>query len=88
METMPNGFPLEPKDCDGELLSVGVSVCIRSVASCITDLPEEDRDRLLALVGETRTVVQFDHFGFVWLSFAASAQSADFCLLPREVGRV
>lgn len=87
METMPKGFPLEPKDCDGELLAVGDRVCIRSVASCITELPEDDRERLLALVGETRSLVQFDRFGFLWLSFSACERSADFCLSPREVSR-
>ena len=88
METMPNGFPLEANDSDGEPLAVGDAVCIRSVASCITELPEEDRDRLLALVGAKRTVVQVDRFGFLWLSFSAADPSADFCLLPAEVTRV
>jgi hypothetical protein len=87
METMPEGFPLEPKDGSGELLAAGDRVCIRSVASCITELLEEDRERLLGLVGETRSVVQFDRFGFLWLSFSASGRSADFCLFPREVSR-
>jgi len=85
---MPDGFPLEAKDSDGEALSAGDVVCIRSVASCIVELPDEDRDRLLALVGAKRTVVQFDRFGFLWLSFSASDLSADFCLLPAEVTRV
>ncbi len=88
METMPRGFPLKPIDINGQLLSVGDSVYIRSVASCITELPEEDRQRLLVLVGQMRSVVQFDRFGFIWLSFTACEQSADFCLFPAEVGRV
>jgi hypothetical protein len=87
MERMSDGFPLDPKDSSGKLISMGDRVCILSVASCITDLPDEDRQRLLALVGETRTVVQFDRFGFLWLSFSASEHSADFCLSPREVSR-
>lgn len=88
MDSMPNGFPLEPKDADGNGLSVGDGVCIRSVESCIAGLPEEDRERLLALVGKTRTIVQFDRLGFLWLSFEASGRSADFCLFPREVRHV
>jgi hypothetical protein len=87
VETMPHGFPLKPNDINGESLSVGDSVCIRSVASCMAELPEEDAQRLLALVGQVRSIVQFDRFGFVWLSFAASEQSADFCLFPTEAGR-
>lgn len=88
METMPQGFPLKPTDINGQLLSVGDGgVYIRSVASCITELSEEDRQRLLALVGRMRSIVQFDRFGFVWLSFTACEQSADFCLFPTEVGR-
>jgi hypothetical protein len=87
METLPESFPIHPKDSDGKLLAVGDRVVIQSVASCITELPTEDRERLLRLVGETRSVVQIDRFGFVWLSFAALERSADFCLIPREVRR-
>jgi len=87
VDSMPEGFPLEPKDSAGELLVVGDRVCIRSVASCVTGLPEEDRVRLSTLIGATRTVVKFDRFGFLWLSFSASEHSADFCLSPSEVSR-
>lgn len=87
MKTLPAGFPLEPFDSAGRTLSVGDPVVIRSVESCIKELPDEDRQRLLALVGAERSIVQFDRFGFVWLSFSAVEDSADFSLSPTEVGR-
>jgi len=39
----------------------------------------------MALVGQKRKIVQFDRFGFVWLSFAETENSEDFCLFPSEV---
>lgn len=85
MTSQPQGFPLASRDSTGGNLAVGDEVVIRSVNSCIKDLPEEDQNRLLALVGLKRTVVEFDRFGFVWLSFSAGGGSADFCLFPTEV---
>jgi len=87
MSTEPLTFPLSPVGGNGRALSVGDAVVIQSVKSCVTELPEEDKSRLFALVGQRRVIVQFDQSGFVWLSFSASDQSADFCLLPLEVCR-
>lgn len=85
MSTEPLTFPLSAIGGNGRALSVGDAVVIQSVKSCVTELPEEDKSRLLALVGQRRVIVQFDRSGFVWLSFFSSQQSADFCLLPSEV---
>jgi hypothetical protein len=87
LETDPQQFPLQPTDSSGLPLTVGDTVLIRSVASCAKDLPHEDQGRLFALVGQERRIVEFDRFGFVWLSFSASEQGADFSLFPSEVAR-
>ncbi|WP_148665367.1 hypothetical protein [Sulfurifustis variabilis] len=82
---MPAGFPLSPRDAGGNVLVLGVLVTVRSVESCKNGLPVEDQERLMALVGQKRKIVQFDRFGFVWLSFAETENSEDFCLFPSEV---
>lgn len=66
-------------------LRVGMRVRILAVDSCTKELPEEDQDRLRALVGKEREILKIDDFGFVWLSFDASEKTCDFCLLPVEV---
>ena len=81
-------FPLPPLDAEGKLISVGNSVRILSVASCARGLPAEDQERLLALEGKVRVVVEFDRSGFVWLSLAAHERRANFCLIPTEVSLV
>ncbi|MFH1660002.1 MAG: hypothetical protein ABIG35_11890 [Pseudomonadota bacterium] len=73
------GFVTEPA------FAVGSSVEIVSVESCAKELPIEDQNRLFSLVGQERRVVEIDSYGFIWLSFNASENSADFCLFPGEV---
>lgn len=68
-----------------EPLRVGMQVRILTVDSCTKELPVEDQDRLRALVGKKREIIEIDDFGFVWLSFDATQRTADFCLLPVEV---
>jgi hypothetical protein len=46
MEIESRDFTLEPTDNFGRLLSIGNRVSIQAVASCVTELPEEDRARL------------------------------------------
>ena len=82
---MPAGFPLSPRDTGGNVLTLAALVTIRSVESCKRGLPVEDQERLNALVGQKRKIVQFDHFGFVWLSFSETDNSEDFSLFPSEV---
>lgn len=82
---MPKGFPLKPTDASGNSLSVGVTVEICSVESCAKELPGEDQKRLFSLVGCKRTVLNFDKFGFVWLSFSEGGQDPDFSLFPVEI---
>jgi hypothetical protein len=80
-----DNFPLKPIDAHGKLLALGSYVNVVAVASCARGLPQEDQSRLLAIVGEKRKVIEIDRFGFIWLSFSSSDQTADFCLLPTEV---
>ena len=82
---IPAGFPLSPQDAGGNVLALGAWVTIRSVESCKKELPVEDQEKLNALVGHKRKIVQFDRFGFVWLSFSEAENSEDFCLFPSEV---
>lgn len=85
MESFPTGFPLSPTDHFGNPLTVGSVVEIHSVASCIKELPEDDKKRLISLVGKMRTIEKFDQYGFVWLSFSKAQSASDFCLFPSEV---
>jgi hypothetical protein len=78
-------FPLAGIDADGRSLAIGSPVVVLSVASCVTDLPIEDQDRLAGIVGQVRQVIRFDEAGFVWLSFVSGERNDDFCLFPREV---
>ncbi len=82
-------FPLQPLDVDGRSLAVGDAVRVLSVESCAKGLPQEDGERLATIVGKTRLIVEFDHSGFVWLSFGTGHElSADFCLFPKELALV
>ena len=85
MQTLPEGFPLQPFDASGHSLSAGCSVLILTVESCVRDLPIEDQERLRAVVGGRRKIVGFDRYGFVWLCFNALGNDLDFCLFPSEV---
>lgn len=75
----PEGFITEPS------VSIGSIVEIVSVQSCAKGLPIEDQNQLFSLIGQERRVVEIDSYGFVWLSFTASENSADFCWFPSEV---
>lgn len=88
MEGVSEGSPLKPIDCLGSRIAPGDEIEIQSVASCVEELPEEDQERLLALVGSRRRIVEFDRFGFVWLCFSATELRADFCVFPTEARRV
>ena len=86
---MPQGplaFPLPPLGANGDLLSVGSTVTVLSVDSCLLELSLEDQERLRQIVGQRRRVVTFDSSGFAWLSFVPGPpESADFCLYPAEL---
>ena len=86
---MPQGplaFPLTPLDANGEVLSVGGTVTVLSVDSCLLELPLEDQARLHQIVGQRRPIVKFDSSGFAWLCFVpGSPERADFYLLPAEL---
>ena len=81
---MPKGFPLASQDHAGQSIGVGDMVRILSVESCASGLPQPDQERLFSLVGACRSIVEFDAFGFAWLSFVAGG-GADFCLFPNEL---
>jgi len=82
---LPECFPLDPIDAHGKPLLLGDEVIVLTVESCARGLPQQDQDRLLRIVGQTRTIVDFDRFGFAWLSFSPSDLDADFCLFPNEL---
>ena len=73
-------------DAHGQTFTIGESVTVLSVDSCLSGLPEEDQTRLRAIVGQIRKVVEFDPSGFVWLCFTnVIDHGGDFCLLPNEL---
>ena len=82
---LPEGFPLDPLDAYGKPMLLGKQVVVLTVESCARGLLQEDQDRLRSIVGQTRTVVDFDRFGFVWLAYSQSDLDADFCLFPSEL---
>jgi len=81
-------FALEALDACGEALDVGMKVRVMSVDSCAQGLPDEDQLRLREVVGQVRSIVEFDRTGFVWLSFVEPPTGADFCVFPKEVALV
>jgi hypothetical protein len=86
MENAPTFESLPFLDVRGQPLSVGCNVQVLSVDSCCTGLPLEEQDRLRRIVGQTRRIIEFDKWGFVWLSFdAESTSSSDFSLFPKEL---
>jgi hypothetical protein len=87
MQKMPMGFPLAARDRYDEPIAVGDVVRILTVTSCLKGLPQADRERLQALVGETRIIEGIDPHGFVWFSVDARGAAADFSLFPGEVTR-
>ena len=81
----PSEFPLQLVDARGKTLAPGNGVKVLAVGSCTAGLPATDQERLRTVVGEKRTIVEIDRFGFIWLSFSPSEKSADFCVMPAEV---
>ena len=62
-----------------------MTVRVLSVESCARELPTEDQARLAELIGATRSIVEFDRAGFLWLPFNSLEWRADFASLPNEV---
>ena len=89
MPTNKGSFPLPSVDAFGKVLAIGDTVRVLSVESRVQELPVPDRERLFDIVGQSRTIVEFDMFGLAWLGFSsANEPSADFCLQPNELARV
>jgi hypothetical protein len=57
------------------------------VASCIRELPAEDRQRVKAYEGQIFDVLEIDRYGMVWFG-ADGGTSVDFSLRPEEVAVV
>lgn len=66
-------------------LAVGSQVQVDAIASWAGDRPGEEQVRLATIVGEVRTVIEYDRYGFVWLSWTSDGRTADFCVRPDEV---
>jgi hypothetical protein len=84
---LPPGFPLRALDHAGRPISVGAKVRIVSVASCIRELPAEDRQRVKSYEGQIFDVLEIDRYGMVWFG-ADGGTSVDFSLRPEEVAVV
>jgi hypothetical protein len=83
---MPLLCPLPQQDVNGKPLSVGDLVTVISVESCLSELPIEDQERLMRIVGQQRQILGFDASGFAWLCFVPSPLGkSDFCLFPAEL---
>ncbi len=85
MEDMPTNRSQPSSLYEAREIAAGSSVRVLSVASCTTDLPEDDQARLVSIVGQLRKVTRIDAHGFIWLSFDEGCQRDDFCLMPAEV---
>jgi len=80
---LPPGFPLAPSDESGHAIVVGAKVRIVSIASCVQELPPEDRARLKSCEGKVFEVLEIDRYGMLW--FESGGASGKFSLKPREV---
>ena len=80
---LPPGFPLAPMDESGHAIAVGAKIRIISIASCVNELPPEDRARLRACEGQVFPVLEIDRYGMIW--FEPGGGGGKFSLKPREV---
>ena len=56
------------KDRDGNAAAVGTRVCILQLAGrWLDDLPDDERARVLSMVGEAFLVHEIDSFGQPWV---------------------
>ncbi len=62
---LPKKFPVPPLDRKGSVIAAGDKVLVLTVESCAHDLPAEDQVRLRSVVGQLRTVIEIDRYGFV-----------------------
>lgn len=81
------GLPLDAADFRGAPLGVGDTVTLLTVESAATALDEPEQARLRRLVGEQRRIVEFDRWGFAWLSIDPRGLGPYFCLFPNDLAR-
>lgn len=67
----------------------GCRVRIEDIGSLSVARPDPARQsRAKELVGQDRTVIEADRYGYAWLSWDESAPAADFCLKPGDLSLV
>ena len=85
--SLPEEFPLPPVDRVGNQLIDGDTGTVLTVESCAPGLLDKEQRHLQSIVGKRRKIIEFDVYGFVWLSFTNRDPGPDFCLFASEIAR-
>ena len=78
-EKMPEGFPLEPKDFEGNLIQEGGTVKILSIPeSLIHDLDEESKHTVKNCEGTVMVINEIDDYGYAWVEKVTSKTEEEY----------
>jgi hypothetical protein len=65
---MPEGYPLEPKDFEGNILKEKDNVKILHIPDwLIHDLDDESKKNILSCINTIMNIYEFDEYGYAWL---------------------
>lgn len=91
MNKMPEGFPLEPIDCDGVRIQETDFVLVRKIPESLThDFDQESKKHVMSCEGKIMKIDEIDDYGFVWLELVvletgSQYVSEKFSLEPKYV---
>ena len=76
---MPEGFPLEPKDAEGNLIKEGDAVKILNIPeSIIHDLDEESKHTVKKCEGSVMVINEIDDYGYAWVEKVTSKTEEEY----------
>ena len=79
MKNMPKGFPLEPLDCDGEIVKELDYVLIKIIPESLThNIEEESKSHIESCEGKTMQIIEIDDYGFLWLELVVLESSSEY----------
>jgi len=68
MKKIPDGYPLEPKDSENNLLKEGDNVKVLYIPdSLINDLEEDAKKAIKKCKGQVMNIYEVDDYGFMWV---------------------
>jgi hypothetical protein len=68
MKKYPDGYPLDPKDSEGNVLKEGDNVIILHIPdSLIHDLEKDAQKAIKSCEGQIMNIYEVDDYGFMWV---------------------